>query len=74
VRIVRGVLVLDESVFFAVISIEAAASGANPQVAALVYGQSPDKIVTQAVGIVRVVAVHFYAGCSSYPAPLNGDE
>jgi hypothetical protein len=62
VKIVRVVLVPDESILFQVILIETAAPGPKPQYAALVCDQSSDNIMPQAVGIVRIVAVHFYAG------------
>ena len=44
------------------IPFESASPGANPGCAASVDEQISSHIVTQAVGIVRIVAVNFYAG------------
>ena len=61
-RIVRVVLVADEMFLIPVISIQPTAPGSNPQHTALVYDQMSNPIVTQAVGVLRVIAIHFDAG------------
>jgi hypothetical protein len=61
-----------KSVLFSDKAIESSAKRANPQHTRLVFIDGPDIIVTQAIGIIRVVPIHFKTVPIIFIQPISG--